>query len=278
MHGRIHPSIQPDLERAVGTLKLAVGKRGDVTAVQDLHQAGCGRLLFPAIARGAPLEAVVVNSAGGVTGGDRFRVRAAAGPGTQLSLTTQACEKVYRSDGAAACVATTLKLEPRATLHWLPQETILFDGSNLIRSLVIDMAEEAQLVACEAILLGRRAMGERLATARLRDSWRIRRGGRLIFAEETRVNGDWPRQNARAALGADAAAFATLVLVQSDAATLLEPIRAALAHPGVEAGASAFEGMVVVRMIAQSGLALRQMLVPLLELVTARTLPRVWQT
>jgi urease accessory protein len=268
----------PNLERAIGTLKLAVRLRGGATAVQDLHQAGCGRLLFPAIARHAPLEAVVVNTAGGVTGGDRFDVRASAGQGARLSLTTQACEKVYRSDGTTARVATKLKLEPGSTLHWLPQETIVFDGSNLTRGLVIDMAEDAHLVACEAVLLGRRAMGETLTTARLRDSWRIRRGGRLIFAEETRVDGDWPRQSARAALGADAAAFATLVIVGAVSAAQLERIRDRLHHPGVEAGASALEGLVIVRMIAQSGLALRQMLVPLLELATAHALPRVWQT
>jgi urease accessory protein len=278
MHGRARVSFQPDLERAIGTLKLSVRQRDDATAVQDLHQAGCGRLLFPAIPRHAPLESVIVNTAGGVTGGDRFDVRATARQGARLSLTTQACEKVYRSDGAPARVTTKLKLESCASLHWLPQETILFDGSHLTRSLAIDMAEDAQLVACEAILLGRRAMGERLTTAKLRDSWRIRRGGRLIFAEETRVAGDWPRQNAQAALGAGAAAFATLVIAGADSSALLERIRAMLDHPGFEAGASAFEGMVVVRMIAQSGLALRQMLVPLLELATARPLPRVWQT
>jgi urease accessory protein len=271
-------SLPPDLERAIGTLRLAARQRGEQTAVHDLHQAGCGRLLFPAIARNTPLEAVIVNTAGGLTGGDRFDVRVAAGQGTQLSLTTQACEKVYRSDGATARVSTQLRLEIGATLHWLPQETILFDGSNLSRSLTIDMAESAHLVSCESVILGRRAMGERLSDAHFRDSWRIRRGGRLIFAEETRVDGDWPGQNALAALGADAAAFATLLIVGADSAAQLERIRECLHHPGVEAGASALEGMVIVRMIAQSGLALRQMLVPLLELATARALPRVWQT
>jgi urease accessory protein len=149
MHGRHTGSVTTaDLERAVGTLKLSVRRRGEGSAVDDLRQAGCGRLLFPAIARNAPLEVVIVNTAGGVTGGDRFDVRAKAGQGTHLSLTTQACEKVYRSDGTAAQVSTKLKLGSAATLHWLPQETILFDGSYLVRNLSVDMAEDAQLIAC----------------------------------------------------------------------------------------------------------------------------------
>jgi urease accessory protein len=161
----------------------------------------------------------------------------------------------------------------------LPQETILFDHSALTRSLDITMIGTATVLAAEAVILGRQAMGEVLTQARFRDSWRIRRDGRLIFAENMVMDGDWAAGfQAKAALGEDTAALATVVLVSSDSEQQLDSVRNLLLESGCEGGASAFDGMLVVRLLATSGLALRQTLVPILELMSRQRLPRVWMT
>jgi urease accessory protein len=273
-----------DLERAFGRVEIKIKREGERHKIADLHQSGCGRLLFPARSVETPLEAVIVNTAGGLTGGDRFDVRAHLKPGARSVITTQACEKVYRSAGATTRVTTKIMVDEDAALHWLPQETILFDASSLQRSLHIDMHATANVLACETVILGRQAMGEVLSSAHLQDSWRIRRDNRLVFAEETAVKGAWASAfAAKAALGSNTTALATLVHVaphyltaQADKA--LEAIREIMQYHHSDGGASVFDGLMVIRLLAPSGLAMRKMLTYLMEYCTGQLLPRVWTT
>ncbi len=277
-----------DLERARGRIALSVRAIEGRNAIDDLGQAGCGRLLFPVRPASAPLEAVVVNTGGGLTGGDRFRVSVEAGPGADVTLTTQACEKVYAAARAAgavsalpARVSTRLKLGPGAALRWLPQETILFEGSALARTLGVEMAEDSTFLAVEAILLGRQAMGETVSRAAFRDSWRIRRGGRLVFAEELAAGGDAPWERLRGApslLGESHAALATILHVGPSAGEGLDEARAIMEQEGVEGGVTAFDGLCVMRLAASSGLRLRRALVALIQGRPGGVLPRVWST
>jgi urease accessory protein len=267
----------PELERARGKLGLTVLRSADAHVIGDLHQEGCGRLLFPARDTREPLEAVIVNTSGGLTGGDRFQIGVRVRSGAAAVLTTQACEKIYRSSGGAGRISAKLAIETGAILHWLPQETILFDGSVLNRRLDVDMAADARFVAAEAVILGRAAMGERLTTAALRDSWRVRRAGKLVFADETACAGGWERAFAsRAALGEGAAAFATLLLVAPDAERKLPIVRDALEPHGIDAGASLVDGALVARMIATDAFVLRRALVAAITAVTGQPPPRVW--
>jgi urease accessory protein len=283
----ISPEHQPDsplrrtrLERAVGKAGLAVFRRDGTDAISDLLQIGCGRFLFPHQASDGPLEAVVVNTGGGLTGGDRFDVRVSIRQDARAIVTTQACEKIYRSGEGPARVSARLSVAAGASLVWMPQETILFEDSALHRKLDADMASDATLLAAEAVMLGRAAMGETLERARFRDSWRIRRGGRLVFAEEAAAGpGIWAAaRESKAGLGVDGAAFATVLLASPRAPALLDPARAVLQLHGIDGGVSLVDGLLVVRLVAGPGLALRQAMIPLLELLSGARLPRVWTT
>jgi urease accessory protein len=266
-------------ERARGRVRLAVaGRAGGATAIADLAQEGSGRVLFPQVfAPRAPLEAVIVNVGGGIAGGDRFSVSVAAAPDARLSLTTQACEKVYRSDGRAAVIDTRLGVAPGAALHWLPQETILFDGARLTRRLTVDLAGDAECLLVEGVLLGRQAMGESLTAAELKDSWRVRRDGRLLFAEETRISGDLAVLTSPAGLGGRTA-FATVVRVGPDAPAALAAARAALENSGAEGGASLAGEVLVCRLVAREGRILRTGLSALVRGLSGGKPPRVWHT
>lgn len=272
-----HDALAPTLQRARGDGQIITQQRDGSTRLGTLYQDGCAKIRLPNTHSHA-LEAVLINTAGGLTGGDEMAWSAELSDGGTMALTTQACERIYRSIGGAARVQTHLSVGAGAHLDWLPQETILFAASQLDRKIDIDLANGASLTAVEAILLGRNAMGELALDARLRDNWRIRRNGRLIHAEATQLNGSLAERNGLSLL-AGRRAFATIVHIAADAdkcAAQLTRVRALLPRDG-RIAASANGERLVIRALAESGLALRRLIVPLLaELSGAGSLPRLW--
>jgi len=272
---------RPVLARAVasgrthGSVALTVHRIDRRTAPGRVAEAGPLRLRFPRGATDGTLEGVLINTSGGVVGGDTLRIDVDAGAGTSLVLTTQAAEKVYRSSGPVARIAVALRVASGASLAWLPQETIVFDRARLARTIDVDLAADARFVACEALLFGRTAMGEKVGGGSLRDRWRVRRDGKLAFADALVLDGAIDRTLARPAIAAGANATATLLYFASDAMARVDAVRAALRHVGMEAGASAEGDMLVARLLARDGLTLRRgMLAALAALST--TPPRTY--
>src|SRR6202171_4534985 len=211
--------------RAQGAVKFDVQLKDDVTRRGVLHESGSLRVRFPS-PEGDGLSGVFVNTAGGIAGGDRFDIDTAAGEGTRLTLTTAAAEKVYRAAGPAAQLNIALKAESRSHLVWLPQETILFDRARILRRIDIDLAEDASLLLCEIVVFGRSAMGETMRHGEFVDRWRLRRGGRLVFAETIRLDGEIGEKLARSAVADGGVAIGTALIVPGDEA-LVERIRQA---------------------------------------------------
>ena len=265
------------LQRARGVGGITTAQRDGGTRLRTLYQDGCAKIRLPNTHSPA-LEAVLINTAGGLTGGDHMQWSAEVAAAGRMVLTTQACERIYRSIGGPAKVTTQLKVGEGAHLDWLPQETILFAGSQLERRIEIDLAPGSSLTAVEAFLLGRDAMGETAMDARLGDQWRIRLGGRLIHAEATRLHGTTSERNGLSLL-AGCRAFATILHVAPTAegcAATMERLRPLLPQDR-RVAASATGQRLVIRALAQTGLALRQLIVPLLsELAGANALPRLW--
>lgn len=268
------PAPLPVHQRARGKAVITTKLRDGATHIDRLYQDGCAKLRLPRT-HARHMEAVLINTAGGLTGGDELAWSAEAAPGTHLVLTTQACERVYRSLGPDAKVGTTLNAGAGARIDWLPQETIMFEGSRLSRTLTVELAGDASLLAVEAILLGRDAMGETARSARLLDRWRISRDGRLLHADATQLTGEAHEREAISLLG-DGRALATLVYIGPDAERRQQRI-AGLVPGAAQIGHSRIGERLVVRALAHSGLALRRLIVPILvELSGAGGLPRVW--
>ena len=267
----------PVMQRVKGRGELTLALRDGRAAPVRLYQEGAAKLRLP-YRHGSPAaEAVLINTAGGLTGGDRMHWRFEAGAGVAATLTTQACEKVYRASSGAAQVSVELHVGAGGRIDWLPQETIVFNHAALERRLEADVATGGRLLAVEAVLMGRRAMGERLTDASIRDRWRVRRDGRLIFADEVRLEGAIVDTAARAAVLGGAGAYAALLLVADDAERLLDPVRAAIDRSGGTGGASAFDGKLFCRIAATDGAGLRRTLLAALgALLDGAPLPRVW--
>jgi urease accessory protein len=273
----------PRLERADGVARVAfalrrIGEREE-TRLADLFQDGSAKVRLPKVHDGSGPAAVFLNSAGGVTGGDHLSFEARFGAGTTATVTTQAAERIYRRSEGVGRIDNRLVVEAGATAHWLPQETIVFDGAGLRRRLDVDLAGDARLVAVESIVLGRTAMGEEVTSVDLADHWRVRRDGRLIYADALRLSGDSRAILAGGATGRGARAFASILVATSDAASRLDGTRAlieTLAVDGIEAAASAFDGLLSIRCLALDGRRLRTIVEPLIETLTGRPLPRAW--
>lgn len=271
-------SAGPRMQRAHGAGRLTLAIRDGQTVIRECYQEAGLRIRMPRVEPGDALEAVVINTAGGITGGDRFVLEIAAAPGTRAVVTSQAAEKVYRSSGGIGRFDTTITVSEGADLAWLPQEAILFEGAALERRLTVDMAPDARMLAVESVVFGRLARGEQVNHAYLFDRWRIRRGGRLVYAEGLRFEGDVADALRRRACGDGAVAAASLVLVAPDAEGRIEMVRALLERMeerGVEAGVSAFDGLLSLRLLAPDPFALRTALVNILELLRG-PVPRVW--
>ncbi|OHV81361.1 urease accessory protein UreD [Ensifer sp. LCM 4579] len=266
-------------QRAWGKGRLVAKSREGRTRIAELYQEGCAKLRLPQTFDGS-MEAVLINSSGGVTGGDRLNWAFEAGEGTNLTLTTQACEKIYKAGAGTAEIKTRLSAAAGARIDWLPQETILFDRASLSRALDVDLASDAVLLAVEAVLLGRKAMGEAVHTGLFRDRWRVSSHGKLIHAENLTLADEIARLAARPAVLGGAAAFATLLFVAPDSEAMLSKLRAALAAvawAGVSHNRVGGRDKLVARVVAADGFELRKILVPLIShLRKDASVPKVW--
>lgn len=273
--------LLPDYVRASGGVRLRFGQVGARTMRLEVAESGGYRARFPT-SYDERCEAVLINTAGGMAGGDHATIRIAVDAGARALVTTQAAEKIYRSQGSDTRVETRIAVAEAAGLAWLPQETILFSGARLARSLEVELAAGSDFVACETLYFGRAAMGEALLHGCLRDRWRIRRGGKLVFAEELRLDGAIDATLRRAAVGSGARAVSTVLAAGPGHAGRLAEIRALCesepAFAGVEAGAGVLDGVLLIRLLSGDAQALRRALVILLGQVTGRALPRTWST
>ncbi|MFA5958624.1 urease accessory protein UreD [Hyphomicrobium sp.] len=260
--------------RARAEVRGVFERAGRKTRLIDTFETGGLRLRIPN--SDDRCEAVVLNTAGGLAGGDEAHLSFALGRKSNVCLTTQSAEKIYRADDKPAVVAAKIDVGDGANLLWMPQETILFNGSGLSRSLHIDMSESASVIAVEITVFGRVARGERLGAGVFRDRWRIRRGGSLVFADDVRLEGEISDIVQKAAVGNGVCAIATLVYLSSKAEKSLQSVRTVLDAKVIDGGASAWNGMLVVRFAAREPLDVRNAVAEVLRRLSRAALPRVW--
>lgn len=260
--------------RTRGALHLSAKRRGADSVIDGLRQSGAYKVLFPR-GRGM-LQAIVINTSGGVTGGDRLVLEAEVGAGAALGLTTQAAERAYRSrDGVAGSVSTRISVGSGASLHWLPQELILYDGCALDRRLEIDLAPDARLLMVEPVLFGRAAMGERLVSGAFNDRISVTRDNRPLYCDAVNLAGAISAQLAQAPIASGACGMVSLLYVAPEAEHHLPHVRAALPETG---GASLLApDVLALRLLAEDGFALRRHLLPILDRLSNDTLPVSWR-
>lgn len=284
----VPPSTSPTppnhLQRSRGIGRLSTHLRAGQTRITRLYQEGSAKIRTPKIHAAPLLEAVMMNTSGGLTGGDRLDWKIDLDEGSRVALTTPTCEKIYRSLGDQAEVDIRIDVGAGAVLSYLPQETLLFEGSALDRNLTVNLSPTASALFVETTLFGRLAMAETVRNASFRDSWRIRQGGVLVHAEATRFQGDIQSLLQKPGVTGSRTAIATLLVIDPNVETLIDSVRAQV---GDEGGASVWSvggrSKMLVRLAAPDGFAMRQRLLPILLrcnkfLLESQTygLPKVW--
>ena len=232
------------------------------------------KALFPR-SRGPALDAVFLNTAGGMTGGDVFEIVAAAGPQSQLTLTSQAAERIYGAVGTSeARLTTRLSVGAGGRIDWLPQETILFNQAALRRRLDVDMAADGTLLLVEPFVFGRRTMGETITEGAWSDDIRVRRDGALVFADAVRMRGDLHSALNGPAVARTATAMASVLYIAPDADSYLPRLQQMMPATG---GVSLIRpGVLFARLLAADSFLLRQALCPILAVLHRGALPKTW--
>ncbi len=279
MYDAASPSDPLAHQRARGALRVSFRVRDGVTVLDGLRQEGCLKARFPRPERQAWTEMVMLNTSGGVAGGDVLSTEVSVGAEGRTTVSSQAAERFYRAlpGTPPASVRNRLAIGAGAAAEWLPQETILFDHCALDRRLDVSLAADGWFLGLEALVFGRTAMGETVGRARLRDTIEVRRGGALVLHDTARLDGAVETVLGRAATMGGARALATVVHVAPDAEVRLDGVRAALRSIPAEFGASAWDGMLVARILAADGAALRAATTAGLHVLRgSRPLPRVW--
>jgi urease accessory protein len=254
-----------DLQRAEGICRIVVGGSEKGTRIVDIYQKSPIRVLFPKIGDDPAQEAVLVNTSGGVAGGDRIQSSVTALSGASIAVTTQAAEKIYGALDESAYITTRLKVGNAAKLAWLPQETIVFNHARLCRRTEIEISPESELLALECLVLGRAARGEKLSAGNIIDSWQVRKNGRLQWCDTFRLTDEVFSHLSRKAVLWDSTALATLLYFGPDLEARLQLIRAQSVSFDCQCGATLVGGMVVARLAATSSFELKAALRNLLQ-------------
>ena len=249
-----------DLQRAEGSGRIILSASEKGTRIVDVFQHSPIRIMFPRSAGSAIEEAVLVNTAGGIAGGDRLKYGVTALPNASVAVTSQAAEKVYRALSEPARITTRLKVLEAAKLAWLPQETIIFNSGRLSRETEIELSSGAELLALEWLVLGRAAHGEEMVGGRITDSWRVKKDGRLIWADSFRVTDEMFPHLRRNALLSNCKAVATLIYFGPCLETRLEFLRDIAPSLGCHCAATSVAGLIIVRFATEVSSDLRHAL------------------
>lgn len=261
----------PKLQRARGQARLSFCD----DKLVDLYQSGCAKLMLPKT-YGDMTEAVLLNTAGGITGGDRLDIDLTA-KSSSLSVTTQTAERLYRSSTEPAKVDVKLQAESAATLHWLPQETIIFDGAELDRTICLDMSADSRCLLAETLILGREAMGEEVGSCHFTDNWRLYRDGQLFHAEAVRLTNRITEIMAAPAGGNAARLLSTILYAGCDAQLMAKAVKPAVENSNSICAVSCWEDRLVIRLIGSHAPTARLDIHTILCVLRGQPMPRVWQ-
>jgi urease accessory protein len=248
------------LQRSSGSCRIVLSGSEKGNRIMEVYQQSPTRVLFPRTGDAAVEEAVLINTAGGIAGGDRLECSVTALDGASIAVTSQAAEKIYRALDEPARIKTTLKASNAARLAWLPQETIAFNQARVIRETTIELSSGAELLAVEWLVLGRAAHGEKMRAGQITDSWRVKKDGRLIWADSFRVTDEIFPHLSRKALLSDCSAVATLLYFGPNLDERLQLVRDVIQSLECQCAATLVGGLIVARFAAKDSSKLRSAL------------------
>jgi urease accessory protein len=232
-------------------------------------------------------QTILLHPPSGIAGGDHLNISADIGAGTHAQLTTPGAGKWYRTAGPEASQSIVFNVGDGATLEWLPQETIVFDGARARMETHVALATSSRYIGWDILCLGRSAAGERFAHGRYDLFYRVDRNRRPIWIERGGFDGNDPMLSSPAGW-AGATVCGTLLCsfpeLPQQAAALLEACRKIIPADGANHGLSALPGILVARYLGNSGEAARLWFAELWAILRPvccgrpAVIPRIWNT
>jgi urease accessory protein len=278
----VEVAADSDLQRADGCGRFVLRGSEHGTCIEDVFERSPVRIMFPRIRGRAVDEAVIVNTGGGVVGGDVLEFSVSALPGASVAVTSQAAERVYRALNEPAFITTRLRACESARLAWLPQETIVFNAARLHRITDVELTSGTELLALEWIVLGRAAHGEVVDQGQIIDTWRVKKDNRLIWTDTFRVDDEtFPSLSGKSLL-ANCTAIATLIYFGPFLNARLEVLRGVISSLGCRGAATLVNDLIVVRLAGVSSFELGRALRSFLEQFESKAgsgpfkVPRMW--
>lgn len=248
-------SASPRFQRSDGRLSIDVVWKQGRTRLNALRQNAPCRVFFPSVSDASIMEAILVNTGGGLVEGDCMSTTVAVGARAGLLVTTQAAEKIYRSLTQSCIVANHLHVAGDGLLMWLPQETILFDGGRLLRHQTVSVETNSCFLAADVTIFGRIARGEHLLHGQLRDTWSIWCKQKMVWLDCLRFEGDFAAHRARRFGFGDSVGLATVIYFGDAAASFLLLAKDAAARYG--GGATLVNGVLLARFLSNDEALLR---------------------
>lgn len=281
----MHPA-EPLIPCWLATLDLEFERRAATTVLVGRKHYGPLRIQKPLYPEGPDMcHAIVLHPPAGIAGGDRLQVNATVGVGAQALLTTPGASKWYRSGGAFAEQGVMLKVGAGATVEWLPQENILFNGAEAQMHTTVDMAAGARFIGIETLCFGRRSSGETFTRGSMRLGMDIRFEDKLIWRERGIIEGNSALMHSPVGL-AGYSVCSTVFAAGTDVPpeTLAACRQVTVTETGSRSGMSAMPKLFVGRYLGHSPEAARHWFVELWRhlrqplLGREMVVPRIWNT
>jgi urease accessory protein len=245
-----------------GALRLRVTVHDGESRVADSYARAPYHYL-PIIQRDRDLPLLtIVNSSGGILGGDVLDACIELDAGAAVMLRQQAATKVYRSASGPARSCCDFVLGEGAWLDYFPDEIIPFAGSQYVQTTRVALARHAVMLFAEIVTAGRLARGERFAFKRLTLDVQCAAGDAQLLRDRAEIEPLRQQLDNPAILGGSTlwGAFYLLTTAPVDA-TLVEDIDEILGATGDGAGgASAAPSGIVGRVVGTSLDAVRDAL------------------
>lgn len=164
-------------------LELGFVHRHGKTVMANRRHIGPLKVQRPFYPEGDVCHVYVLHPPGGVVAGDCLTIAVNVAAESAALVTTPAAGKFYRSDGKVAQQQVRLTVAADASLEWLPQETIIYEGARMASELRLELAAGSRFIGWEMFALGRPAANEGFTTGEAGMNWLIFRSGKLFYRE-----------------------------------------------------------------------------------------------
>jgi urease accessory protein len=232
-------------------------------------------------------HAIVVHPPGGVVGGDELQISARAGKNAHVFLSTPGAAKWYRANGHISRQQLTLDVADQAVLEWLPQETILFNGADIVLDTNITLNGQATYIGCEILCFGRTASGEKFDHGRVRQRLVIHRDGKPLWLEQGSLDGSSKQMISPLALDGYTVCANLIAVGATAPANILQAIRSAIGEASIgtgKFGATQMKSVTIVRYLGHSSEVARAVMLAAWKIcrpaLTGQpaVVPRIWNT